>query len=88
MPAPVKKRVAARNPSEGDTALASEAMPNSVTLIISSGLRPKRSPIGPASRAPAMMPMLDHRKASANAGGAMCQAWVSDGTDQPIEPTS
>ena len=31
------------------------------------------------------MPMLDHRKASANAGGAMCQAWVSDGTDQPIE---
>ena len=84
----MKKRVPARKPSEGETALASEAMPNSVTLIISSGLRPKRSPIGPASRAPAMTPIFDHRKASANADGATCQAWVSDGTDQPIEPTS
>ena len=40
---PVKKRVAARNSSEGAAALASEAIPNSVTLISSSGLRPKRS---------------------------------------------
>jgi len=34
-----------------------------------------------------MTPMFDHRKASANADGATCQAWVNDGTDQPIEPT-
>ena len=35
-----------------------------------------------------MTPRLDHRKARANAGGASCQAWVSGGTAQPIEPTS
>ena len=35
-----------------------------------------------------MTPRFDHKKAAANAGGARCQAWVRDGTAQPIEPTS
>ena len=29
--------------------------------------------------------MLDHRKAVVNAGPGRCQAWVSDGTETPIE---
>ena len=84
----MKKRVPARKPSEGETALASEPSPKSATLISSSGLRPKRSPIGPADSAPTITPIFDHRKASAKADGASCQTWVSDGTAQPIEPTS
>jgi hypothetical protein len=69
-------------------ALNSEASPKIVMLAISSGLRPRRSPIGPEASAPAMTPRLDHKKANENAEGARCQAWVRDGTAQPIEPTS
>jgi len=32
--------------------------------------------------------MLDQTNAVENAGGGRFQAWVSDGTAQPIEPTS
>jgi hypothetical protein len=35
-----------------------------------------------------MMPMLDHRNAAVNAGPGRFQAWVSDGTETPIELTS
>jgi hypothetical protein len=88
MPSPVKNRNALNTPRVPANALSSEARPKIAMLPSSSGLRPKRSPIGPEESAPAMTPRLDHRKASANAGGASCQAWVSGGTAQPIEPTS
>ncbi len=35
-----------------------------------------------------MTPTLDHTNAVENAGGGRFQTWVSDGTAQPIEPTS
>jgi len=60
---PVKQRRMLNTNSEPANAESSEARPKIVRLAISSGLRPTRSPIGPAERAPAMMPMLDHRKA-------------------------
>ena len=88
MPSPVKKRNALSTPSEPANALASEARPKIATLASSSGLRPKRSPIGPEESAPTMTPRLDHRKASEKADGGRSQAWVKDGTAQPIEPTS
>jgi len=88
MPSPVKKRSALSTPSEPANALASEARLKIATLASSSGLRPKRSPIGPEARAPAKTPRLDHRKANEKADGARSQAWVRDGTAQPIEPTS
>ena len=62
--------------------------PNNAMLAINTGLRPMRSLSGPEINAPAMMPMFDHKNAIAKAGGARCQTWVKDGTDQPIEPTS
>jgi len=88
MPSPVKKRNPLSTPSEGANALATEARPKIATLANSNGLRPKRSPIGPEARAPAMTPRLDHRNASEKAEGGRFHAWVRDGTAQPIEPTS
>ena len=88
MPSPVKKRKALSRPSEPANALASDATPKIATLASSRGLRPKRSPIGPEARAPAMTPRFDHRNAKEKADGGRFQAWVRDGTAQPIEPTS
>ena len=68
--------------------LASVAIFGLASLASSRGLRPKRSPIGPEASAPAMTPRLDHRNAQKNADGGRFQAWVRDGTAQPIEPTS
>ncbi len=88
MPSPVKKRRMLRIPREPANALNSEARPKIARLASSNGLRPKRSPIGPAESAPIMMPMLDHRNATVNDGGGRCQLWIRDGTAQPIELTS
>ena len=66
--------------SEGAKALSSEARPKIVTLASNNGLRPTRSPIGPAESAPTMMPMLDHRNAVVKAGPGRFQTWVSEGT--------
>ena len=85
MPSPVKNRNVLSMRSEPASAVNSEASPKIVMLVISKGLRPIRSPIGPAERAPTRIPMLDHRKAVVNAGPGRCQAWVSDGTETPIE---
>ncbi len=85
MPSPVKNRKTVSMQSERAKALSSEARPKIVTLASSNGLRPTRSPIGPAERAPTRMPMLDHRNAVVKAGPGRFQAWVSDGTAQPIE---
>jgi hypothetical protein len=65
----VKKRHTLNIPSEGAKALNNEARPKIVTLASNNGLRPTRSPIGPAARAPTMTPTLDHTKAVENAGG-------------------
>ena len=81
----MKKRRTLSINSEPAKALSSEARPKIARLASSSGLRPTRSPIGPADRAPTMMPMLDHRKAWVKAGPGRFQAWVSDGTATPIE---
>ena len=35
-----------------------------------------------------MTPRLDHRKAGEKVAAGRSQAWVKDGTGQPIEPTS
>src|ERR1700736_6679967 len=99
MPSPVKNRRMVSVSSESAKALNSEANPKIRRLPINSGLGPKRSPIGPAERAPTKMPVLDHRKAVANAaprrvqegvnaGPGRFQAWVKDGTETPIELTS
>ena len=72
-------------PSEPAVALSSDAMPKIVRLASSNGRRPKRSPIGPAERAPAMMPMLDQRNAVVNIDGGRCHSWISDGTAQATE---
>ncbi len=68
MPSPVKNRKIVSISSEPANALNSEARPKIVRLASSKGLRPTRSPIGPAESAPTMMPMLDHRKAVVKAG--------------------
>jgi len=88
MPSPVKKRHRLITPIEPAIAESSEAKPKIATLASSSGLRPTRSPMGPAASAPTTTPMLDQTNAVENAGGGRFQAWVSDGTAQPIEPTS
>jgi hypothetical protein len=88
MPSPVKNRKIVSTPSEPTNALPTEATPKIARLAISSGFRPKRSPIGPAERAPTKIPMLDHRNAVVNAGPGKFQACVSDGTETPIELTS
>ena len=85
MPMPVKNRVTLNMPSEPTRPLAIEARPKIVRLTSNSGLRPTRSPIGPALSAPTMMPMLDHRKAWVKAGPGRLHKWVSDGTATPIE---
>src|SRR5580704_12750079 len=85
MPSPVKKRVIDSTSSEPAAALASDATPNIARLASSKGLRPIRSPIGPADKAPTMMPMLDHKNAVVNIGGGRCQISFSDGTAQAIE---
>ena len=69
MPIPVKKRQRLSVAIELAVALSSEANPKIVRLASNSGRRPKRSPIGPAERAPTRMPMLDHRNAAVNNGG-------------------
>jgi hypothetical protein len=69
-------------------ALATEKMPIKATLMISSGLRPKRSPSGPDSSAPNRMPTLDITKAVVNSGGATPQAFESDGAAMPMVPRS
>ncbi len=68
MPNPVKNRNTVSMSSEGEKALSSEATPKIVTLASNNGLRPTRSPIGPAERAPNRIPMLDHRNAVVKAG--------------------
>src|SRR6516165_12448513 len=85
MPSPVKKRKMLSSNSEPANALNSEARPKIVRLASNNGLRPTRSPIGPAESAPTMIPMLDHRKATVKAGPGRFQTCVRDGTAQPIE---
>ena len=82
MPRPVKKRHRVSTPSDPAFALSSEATPKIVRLLSSKGRRPKRSPIGPAERAPTRMPMLDHRNATVNIGGGRCHSRISGGTAQ------
>jgi hypothetical protein len=84
MPTPVENRNRLSMLSDPTTALSREAIPKIVRLASSSGRRPSRSPIGPAERAPTMMPMLDHRNAIAVDGGS-CQSRISDGTAQATE---
>ena len=84
MPMPVIKRsttscgmlVAKTQPSE-DTA-------RNTRLATSTGLRPRRSPAGPDSRAPTMMPTLDITKVLAKAAAGMCQASRNAGAAMPI----
>jgi hypothetical protein len=85
MPSPVKNRKTLSTVREGAKALNSEARPKIVTLVSNSGLRPTRSPIGPADSAPTMMPMLDHRNAVVKAGPGRFQTWVKDGTAHATE---
>jgi len=85
---PVKKRRMLSMGKEPANALSTEARPKIVRLASSNGLRPTRSPSGPADSAPTMMPMLDHRKAWVKAGPGRFQACVSDGTETPIALTS
>ena len=85
MPIPVKNRQRLSVSIEPAEAVSSEANPKIVKLPSSNGLRPKRSPIGPAESAPTMMPMLDHRNAVVNNAGGRCQARISDGTAQATE---
>ena len=87
-PIPVKKRHRLSVTIEPAKAFSSEVTPTIATLASNSGRRPMRSPIGPAKGAPTTTPTLDHRNASAKAGGGRFQVWVSGGTAQPIEPTS
>ena len=84
----MKKRHSFSASSDPAVALSSDATPKIVRLMSSKGLRPIRSPIGPADRAPTMMPMLDHRNACVNAGGGKPHALINDGTAQAIELTS
>jgi hypothetical protein len=88
MPSPVKKRNALSMPREPANAESSEATPKIARLPSNNGRRPQRSPIGPAERAPTMMPMLDHKNAVVKAGPGRFQACVSAGTAMPIEPMS
>jgi hypothetical protein len=88
MPSPVKNCHTLSMASDGARALSNEARPKIVTLMSNNGLRPTRSPIGPAARAPTMTPTLDDTNAVENAGDGKLQTWVSDRTAQPIEPTS
>src|SRR5579885_322814 len=88
MPSPVRKRQTVSIATVVAKTVASEARPNNRSARINKGLRPQRSPIGPADKAPARMPMLDHKNAPVKAGPGRCQRWVSCGTDTPIELTS
>ncbi len=49
------------------------------------GLRPRRSPAGPADSAPTMIPTLDMTKAEAKAGGGTFHACAKAGAAMPIE---
>ena len=69
-------------------ALATENTPMKATLMISSGLRPKRSPSGPDNSAPTRIPTLDITKAVVNSGGATPQAFESEGAAMPMVPRS
>src|SRR5262249_27647921 len=88
IPSPVKNRKPLNTASVPANALNSKARPKIAILASKSGLRPKRSPIGPDQKAPAMTPRLDHKNATENAEGARCQTCVNGGTAQLIEPTS
>jgi hypothetical protein len=88
MPRPVKNLKIVNARSEPAKALPKEARPKITRLPISSGLRPTRSPIGPADIAPSRIPMLDHKKATVNAGPGRFHACVSDGTAMQMELTS
>src|SRR5690349_8348168 len=83
MPSPVKNRVTASISTEPVIALASDATPKINRLAINSGFRPKRSPIGPAERAPTMIPMLDHKNAVVKAGPGRFQACVIPADPDP-----
>ena len=48
------------------------------------GLRPRRSPVGPEASAPTMTPTFDMTNALANAAGGTFQACDSDGAAMPI----
>ena len=85
---PVKKRSATSIGSDGAQAESSENRPNSATESSSTGLRPKRSAIGPAAMAPTMMPTLERAKAWVKADGGSDQALVSEGTASPIAERS
>ena len=84
-PIPVKKRHRLSVTIEPAKAFNSEVTPTTATLPSNNGRRPMRSPIGPADRAPTMIPMLDHKKAVVKAVGGRCHALISAGTAQAIE---
>ena len=67
---------------------AARTAPNSATESSSTGLRPKRSAIGPAPMAPTMMPTLERAKAWVKAAGGIDQALVSEGTASPMAERS
>src|ERR1700722_3496373 len=88
MPSPVMNRITVIEGIDHAKALATEKMPMKATLMISSGLRPKRSPSGPDSSAPNRMPTLDITNAVVNSGGATPQAFESEGAAMPMVPRS
>ena len=88
MPMPVKKRVTLNMPSEPTRPLAIEARPKIVRLTSNSGLRPTRSPIGPALSAPTMMPMLEKAKAEVSSAGFTPHALMIAGAARPTADRS
>ena len=88
MPSPVRNRIAVIEGIDQAKAESTENSPMKPTLMISSGLRPKRSPSGPESSAPKRMPTLDITKAVVKAGGGTPHAFDSEGAAMPMVPRS
>ena len=70
MPMPVRNRIAVIDVTDQVKADATENMPMKAVEMMSSGLRPKRSPSGPEASAPTRMPTLDITKAMVKSFGA------------------
>ena len=88
MPMPVRKRIAVIESTDQVKADSTEKMPMKAVEMISSGLRPKRSPSGPEASAPIRMPTLDITKAMVKSFGSTPQALISDGAAMPMVPRS
>ena len=88
MPMPVRKRITVIDGTDQAKALSTEKMAMKATLMMSSGLRPKRSPSGPDSSAPTRMPTLDITNAIVNSAGATPHAFESEGAAIPMVPRS